>query len=236
MNKSELYRKAVKLKKETNRRLSRLNKGVDLNKGKYNPKTKRFERIGTITTYNKKGKKIRIKTTNVVNYKMGTWSTKALRNRINKYLSKKGEVIIPTKDNITTTDLVALIKAMNNFLKSKTSTIKGIQEVEKQTKQNIANILDVDFDDIDQEITDEEVNILYDFFNDEDFNYIVKEAGIPPSELIIAIHTAKYNHWSKERFLNEIKNYNPDNTRLLDLDIAEALENIYNKLIKYDIL
>lgn len=236
MNKNELYRKAVKLKRETNKRLSRLKKGVDINKGRYNPKTKRYERIGTITTYNKKGKRIRIKTTNIVNYKMGTWSTKKLTNRINKYLSKKGEVIIPTKDNITATDLIALIKAMNNFLSSKTSTIKGIQEVEKQTKQNIANILDVDFEDIDEEITDEEVNILYDFFNDEDFSYIVKEASIPPSDLMIAIHTAKTHNWTKERFLTEIKNYNPNNTRLLDLDVSEALERIYDKLIKYDIL
>lgn len=230
MNKNELRRKTEKLAKETNRRLARLEKGIDLNRGRYNPKTKRYERPDTIVAYNKKGKRIRIKSKRIVSYNMGTWASKKLDDKIGKFIINN-RVTIPKV--VTLTELTALNKAMQNFLKSKTSTISGIQEVEKTTKQNISNILETDVDDI---LDNEEVETIYNFFEDSDFSYIIKEANIPPSDLIIMMHTAKAENWTKERFISEIKNYNPDNTRLLDLDIAEKLEGIYDKLIKYDIL
>ena len=60
-----LYKKAIKQVEETNKRLKRLERGVDINKGRYNPKTKRFERTGNITIL-ENGKTRRIKTTQLL--------------------------------------------------------------------------------------------------------------------------------------------------------------------------
>ena len=73
---TQLYKQTEKLVDEANKRLKRLERGVDLNKGRYNPKTKRFERVGSYTIINDKGKRIRIKEKNIVKYKGNTWASK----------------------------------------------------------------------------------------------------------------------------------------------------------------
>lgn len=222
MNKNDLYKKTVKLARETNKRLKRLEKGIDINKGRYNPKTKRFERVGTVTITNKKGKKINLKTKKIVRFKSGTWASKKLYDKIGDYITNN-QISVPPKANRT--QLISLNKAMRNFLDSKTSTVSGIREIERQQKDNISNILG-DFDS--DEISNDEIETLYDFFEDKDFNSVTKEKNIMPSDMWITLTTAKEEKWSKEKYLKNIYNYNPD-LDMNDLDLKESLISIYNK-------
>lgn len=222
MNKNDLYKKTVKLARETNKRLKRLEKGIDINKGRYNPKTKRFERVGTVTITNKKGKKINLKTKKIVRFKSGTWASKKLYEKIGDYITNN-QISVPPKANRT--QLISLNKAMRNFLDSKTSTVSGIREIERQQKDNISNILG-DFDS--DEISNDEIETLYDFFEDKDFNNVTKEKNIMPSDMWITLTTAKEEKWTKEKYLKNIYNYNPD-LDMNDLDLKESLISIYNK-------
>lgn len=222
MNKNDLYKKTVKLARETNKRLKRLEKGIDINKGRYNPKTKRFERVGTVTITNKKGKKINLKTKKIVRFKSGTWASKKLYEKIGDYITNN-QISVPPKANRT--QLISLNKAMRNFLDSKTSTVAGIREIERQQKDNISNILG-DFDS--DEISNDEIETLYDFFEDKDFNNVTKEKNIMPSDMWITLTTAKEEKWTKEKYLKNIYNYNPD-LDMNDLDLKESLISIYNK-------
>lgn len=223
MNKDKLYRETLKLVKEANRRLARLEKGIDLNKGKYNPKTKRFERKDSIQIINKKGKSIRLKNVNRVSYPAGTWASKKLMDKVGVYLGGKVEV----KRTMSIHELTLLNKAIRNFLNSKTSTIKGIQEVEKQTKQNIINLItDVD----NPEISEEDVETLYSFFEDPDFNDVTKY--IPPSDLYIILNNSKEAQNNSKAFLNKIEKYIDKDSLNADSDMKDKLTRIYNKFIK----
>ena len=154
---------------QTNKRLKNLI--VDTNKGKYNPKTKRFERKGNITIIDSKGKKRTIKQTNIKDYR-GMFASKKLEEleSFNKRLNK-----IELTGNESKEQLLEINKLTENFLKSKTSTIKGIEEVEKGIKSNISEKLD-EFD-----LSPSEVDSLYKLYDDPDFTALRKY--LDPSEL-----------------------------------------------------
>lgn len=223
MNRDKLFRDTLKLIKETNRRLSRLERGVDINKGKYNPKTKRFERKDSQVIINKAGKRTRIKTTKIMRFPSGTWASKKLYDRISSSYIKNNRVSI--NKGISLTELRLVNKALKNFLNSKTSTVKGILEVEKQTKQNISNLVD-NFDE--EELSNEDVNTLYDFFSDSDFQDVIQY--IPPSDLYILLVDSKRNNDSNNDFLRKIEMYIDKDSLYSDSDMKDKLIRIYGKL------
>ena len=223
MNRNKLFRDTCKLIKEANRRLERLDRGVDLNKGKYNPKTKRFERKDSRVIINKSGKRTRIKTTKIMRFPRGTWASKKLYDRIGSSYIKNNQVSI--NKGISLTELRLVNKALKNFLDSKTSTIKGILEVEKQTKQNISNLVD-NFDE--EELSNEDVNTLYDFFTDSDFQDVIRY--IPPSDLYILLVDSKRNNDSNNDFLKKIEMYIDKDSLYSDRDMKDKLIRIYEKL------
>lgn len=154
---------------KTNRRLKSLIR--DVNKGVYNPKTKRFERKGTITIIDKNGNIRKIKSTNIKDYR-GKFASKKLEEleSFNKKLNK-----IELSGNESRDELLEINKLTENFLKSKTSTLSGIEEVEKGIKDNISAKLD-EFD-----MTPSEVDSLYTLYEDKDF--VALRKYLDPSEL-----------------------------------------------------
>lgn len=215
-----LYKKAIKQVEETNKRLKRLERGVDINKGRYNPKTKRFERTGNITIL-ENGKTRRIKTIQLLKYDVGTWASKKLTQRLESYYSKSTNRITLPK-GLKPAELRSIIKATKNFLKSQTSTPKGIKDVENKTKENIANIISDD-------ATSEEVETLYNFFTDSDFNQVTQY--IDPSELFVILNYCRENNISENGFLKQIENYVFSDSLYTDSDIQDALLRIYNKYV-----
>lgn len=225
---NKLYKDTVKLIKETNRRLSRLEKGVDLNKGRYNPKTKRFERKGDIILV-KDGKRVRLKVTKRARYPVGTWATKKLESRLSDIDINIRSNKIKISENINSNKLIKLNKALRLFLNSQTSTVSGIQEVEKQTKQNIRNILS-DFDEDTGDIfepSNKDIEKMYDLFGTDDMNTITDY--IPPSDFFVILNQAKEENDSNVKFLNRIRSILDDETVNKDDDLAEALVRTFNK-------
>lgn len=223
---NDLYIETSKLVRETNRRLERLERGVDLNKATYNPKTKRFERKGTYTIVTDTGKRVTMKPTKIVRYDVDSWAGKKLREKIStiKGATIKGKRV-KLSSKITIADLKATKKATSNFLKSKTSTNKGIKEVENRIKNTIKETVE----DEDIELSSQEVNTLYNFFEDKDFNYITKY--IDPSELMVILNEVASEGGTSDDFLRRIENYIYSESLYKDDDLVESLENIYNKYI-----
>lgn len=210
-----LYKRATRLVEQTNRRLKRLEKGIDLNRGKYNPKTKRFERKIKVA----KGSK---KITNYMKIKKGTFATKKLIDRLGGYYNvKQNRIVIP--DKIKTPELRLIIRSALNFLSSETSTLTGISDVEERVKNSISTITE-EYSELDSG----DVDTLYNFFEDQDFRDVSEQ--IPPSDLWVMLSDAKANDLNDEEFIERIKNYVfADNPSGLDLDMKEKLERIYNK-------
>lgn len=219
---NQLYKETKKLVDETNKRLERLEKGVDINKAKYNPKTKRFERSNTYTVISETGKRIKVKPTNVIRYNTNSWASKKLQAKLSQVAGVNPKDIKITK-NMNYAGLRAINKATKDFLNSKTSTIQGIRDVEKKTKENLADLVG-DFSGI----TNDDIETLYNFFEDPDYKYITQY--IDPSELDIILADAKSGEYSKDDFLRYIDNYVFKGI-YQDDDLVQALENIYNKFV-----
>lgn len=216
-----LYKETENQLKEVERRLKKLEKGVDLNRGTYNPKTKRFERKGTYQIRTETGELITMKPTKRVTYRSDSWAGKKLQEKLS---TVKGFNInkfkIPKK--ISPSDLRALNKALKNFLNSQTSTLKGIRDVEDTTRQGIKNLVS----DIDN-INNEDIETLYSFFNDKDFNYISQY--IDPSELMVLIAETRSEEGTSDDFLRKIENYIYSDSIYQDEDLVNSLEKVYNK-------
>lgn len=218
---NSLYKETENNLKEVKTKIKKLEKGMDLNRGTYNPKTKRFERKNTYTIITSSGKKVRIKPKNRVSYKANSWASKKLNEKLDSLGVNLKDLDIK---KLSKTQMKALNKAFDNFIESQTSTIKGILQVEESTKDSIRNLVS----DIDS-VTNEDVETLYTFFNDKDYNYITQY--IDPSELFIMLMETKDNGGSSDDFLRNIENYLYSDSLYKDEDLVQALENIYNKFI-----
>ena len=235
MNLNDLRKQVKSQVNRTNTRLNGLLK--DTNKGVYNPKTKRFERKGTITIIDRDGQRRKVKTTNVKDYR-GTFASKKLEelDSFNKKANK-----IELTGNESKEELMEINKLTENFLKSKTSTIKGIEEVEKEIKNNMSARLD------EYDMTPSEIDSLYKLYDDKDFTALRKY--LDPSELQALMMEVKefkeklkndeipftdeeINLAGLNKFRELFVNYAglDKNTAGLDQDLQDSLSSLYNKI------
>ena len=226
------------VKSQVNRTNTRL-KGLlkDTNKGLYNPKTKRFERKGTITIIDRDGKRRKVKTTNVKDYR-GTFASKKLEE-LDSFNKKANNIELT--GNESKEELMEINKLTENFLKSKTSTIKGIEEVEKEIKNNMSARLD------EYDMTPSEIDSLYKLYDDKDFTALRKY--LDPSELQALMMEVKefkeklkndeipftdeeINLAGLNKFTELFVNYAglDKNTAGLDQDLQDSLSSLYNKI------
>ena len=134
------------------------------------------------------------------------------------------EDINPVTNKDTNMKILATNKAIRNYLKSQTSTIKGIKKVETTTKNTIKNVVS-DFDT--EELSDKDINELYKYLSDPDFNYATQY--FDPSDLWINLAEIKSAGGNEEDFLRRIENYLSSDSLYKDDDLVESLTNIYNK-------
>lgn len=209
---------------QVNKRLSRLDRGIDVNKAVLNPRTGRFERQGTVTFINERGKRVRVKQKKLVSYK-GSFASKKL-SILDQYNENTNRITL--RGNESYQELIELDKATKNFLQSKTSTLSGIKEVEQGIKENIGNKLD------EYDLTKDEIETLYNFFEDEDFNYIRKY--IDPSDLWVFIESAKQSNMYVDDWLKTIEDYIGSEKFGRDEDLRDRLISLYNKAMGFDAL
>lgn len=209
---------------QVNRRLSRLDRGIDVNRAVLNPRTGRFERQGTITFINGRGKRVRVKQKKIVSYK-GSFASKKL-SILDQYNEDTNRITLKGTESYQ--ELIELDRATKKFLQSKTSTLSGIKEVEKSIKENIGNKLD------EYDLSKEEVETLYNFFEDEDFNYIRKY--IDPSDLWVFIESAKQGNVYVDDWLKTIEDYIGSEVFGRDEDLRDRLISLYNKAMGFNAL
>lgn len=152
------------------------------------------------------------------------WAGENLKNKTELNLIKawtsKG---IRVRKDMTMDQMKAVSKALDNFLKSKTSSVKGIRETMKKQQQGLRQTLQ----EQDIEITATESQTLYKFFEDKDFNYLTR--FIPPSDLYALLQDAKENNDTEDQFVKRIEQYIIIGE---DEDMRNSLRNIYNKYVR----
>lgn len=155
-------------------------------------------------------------------YKSGTWASKKLANRLSQNkvdMWKNGRIRLPKNPNKT--QLTAVNKAVNQFLRSKTSTKKGIQEVRRKQIESIKLRRSIE----DEDFTDEDAEDFYEMFGEDDFQYFADKIGA--SKLQEIIYDAIREDDSEDDFLSRLELY----IKLNDLDIREKAIRLYNKYV-----
>lgn len=156
-------------------------------------------------------------------YKSGTYASKKLANRLNttqlKAWTKGGKIKI--KKNATKTQLTAINKAVNQFLKSATSTKKGISHFKKVQIKNIKLRRSIE----DKDFTEEDAEDFFDMFGDNDFDFFASKIGA--STLQEIIYDAIKNNDSEDDFISRLELY----IEINDLDIREKAIRLYNKYV-----
>lgn len=208
--KQELYREVKKQVIETNKRLEKLSRGYDVNKAVRNPKTGRFERIS--------------KEVKRVSYESGTWASKKLIDRLEtSTLDAWSNGRVKIRENMTITQLRAVQKATSQFMTSKTSTLKGIQSVKESTKASLkATLSDEDLG----ELTDSEVETMYNMLSDTDFSFLSDKVGASTAWSLI--EDAKDNNDTEKGWINRLNRYAFE---INDVDMKAKALAIYNKYI-----
>lgn len=160
----------------------------------------------------------------------GTWASKKYINRITggklngniELIKRRGKVAgVRLKPSVTNTQLIAINKASQQFLVSKTSTIKGIKSVRGETIKSLKNSLS----DFDNEISDEDAEFLYDMLELKDMQDLVESFGA--STIWAVTQDAIESQDSEEEFLARFERQISD---LEDQDMKKKASKIYEYL------
>lgn len=156
--------------------------------------------------------------------KSGTWASRKLKNRLSTKRLKAWKFDrVNVGKNISTTDLKMIQKALEQFLNSKTSTKRGIEDAKDRVKESIKTTLNENGFDL----TDEEADTFYSMLEDEDFNYFADKVGASTMWAIMD-DAIEYNE-SDTKFANRIERYI---VTINDLDTLDKVQNLYNKYIR----
>lgn len=192
--KAELLDRARKSIEETNKRLRSLDRA-----GEYNTfaSKKLFERLGS-------GKLNILKKARKIN---------------------RGKVLgLKLNLGLNNTDLTAIIKATAQFLKSATSTTKGINIVAEKTKKSMYETLKIQGKDI----TMQDIEDYYDMLGDRDFDYFNDKVGA--SEMWVVIEDAVEHEDSATRFLKRLNDMSIIDA-MTDQDAKERALRLYTKYV-----
>ena len=164
----------------------------------------------------------RLRSLNRAGFKTGTWASKKLADRLgtnllNSYNKKSGRVKL--RKNATTRELTTINKSLVNFLNSETSTTKGIKDVRKRTIETLSKTLS----DVDNEVSYEDAEALYNMLEDKDFTSIVDDIGA--SEAWALFEESTERDETEVEFIIKMQAYLPnvkDNKRLYNTRLGRA--------------
>lgn len=158
-------------------------------------------------------------------YKKGTWASKKLLDRLSsknlQVVTRKGKIKFPK--SATRQQLLAINKAVTQFMESKTSTKKGIKSVRKQTIETLQGSLSRD----DVELSYEDAEKLYELFGDTDFHSIAEKIGA--SALQAVIEDSIDEDDDSNTFLKRLEMYG--GVEMGDLDLREKAISLHSKYV-----
>lgn len=155
----------------------------------------------------------------------GTWASKKLLKRIDTEVLKsweKGKA--KARKDLTATQMMAVNKAMRQFLASKTSKARGIRETKQKTIESLRRTLSREEDG---ELIDfEDAEFFYDMFGENDFDFFAEKVG--SSEMQMIIKDAIDERDNIDDWIERLGIY-----RLTEnLDMRERAIRLYNKYVK----
>ena len=161
---------------------------------------------------------------------------------INAISPYSGEISI--KKNMSNAQLNAVRRATKEFLSSKTSTIRGIENVKKEVKEGLKKV----FNDDRLNVSDKEINALYRIVEDKDLRTTAELIGA--STLWRLVIDARNKNMNKKEWNEQLKNYNINdlinknwdevmedyiekgNDLDIKFDVKSALDKIYKDVVK----
>lgn len=167
-----------------------------------------------------------------------SWASKKLRNKlsINPVQAWTDTGRIRVNKKMTIGQLRATIKATEQFLNSKTSTVKGIKDVIKRTKKSLSKTLEKNnifgAEEAEKEankLTEKEADILYDMLSEDYIKDLLPYIGA--SEMWGVVEDAKeMNIEEKDEFFELFNTYTSvDFTN--DLDMKEKITKIFERYV-----
>lgn len=159
----------------------------------------------------------------------GTWSVKLLRDKMdtNKIGAWKNNRLTISKD-MTRTQLIAVQRASSQFLASKTSTKKGVNEVREETKESLYRTLKMQDDDL----TKADIDDFYILLGDADARPFLKTDIMGGSALQIAISDAISYNDTEQQFLERMETF----INIADSELREKARRLYKKYVKPKVL
>lgn len=162
---------------------------------------------------------------------VNTWASKTLFNKVdtptlNIVSGNRINVNAITK-NKSVSQLNFIKKSLNDFKASKTSTIKGIESRVKDQRNFIAE--QTDNREFADELSEEEIEQIYEVFNDENYKKLTESGEYDSDEVFSFVTNAKEEQMGVNQFMRTIQMYSEDNP---DADTKRAFRNIYNKFVK----
>ena len=155
-----------------------------------------------------------------------SWATKKLKSRLSteklRAFSVNNRILLNKSMSIT--QLRAVKKATEQFLNSKTSTIKGIKSIKKETIKSLKETFENENEVI---LEDDEIESLYSILEDNDYNSI--SSFLPPSDIWVIINEARTEHYNQDTFLNKVEKYIDFGN---DITVRNNLISLYNKYVK----
>ena len=135
-------------------------------------------------------------------------------SKLENFLSRKNDIIVHTYD----IDKLNILKdLLNKFIKSKSSTIKGINNIRREQKIELGLTLDIE---------PEESSRLLEIFEDE--NYTTIQNVVPPSDIWALIVEAKEHNYTKDKFIDL---FEKNISTIPDDNFRSALQSIYDKYV-----
>lgn len=158
-----------------------------------------------------------------------SWASKRLFERLDssnlKVLNKarnKHILSIKINKNLSETQLIAIQKASVNFLRSETSSNRGIKNVEDSTKESMYKTLK----NKNENISKQDIEDYYDMLSDKDLTHYVDNFGA--STIWDIIEDAKEHNDNYNQFSDRINNYLEFGN---DEDFKVRVQRIYNKYV-----
>lgn len=129
------------------------------------------------------------------------------------------------KNNFNMTTITAIKKALNTFIDSEYSLVRGIKKINNMRRIEIAQRTDDKY--FASELSDEDINNIYKMFDEE--NYKKLSRSYSSATIFDLMLESKKENWSKDKLLNEFRTYSENG---IDKETKLAIEDILVRFMK----
>ena len=139
--------------------------------------------------------------------------------------TKAGYVSLKGISGKTQTQFTAINKAINEFMKNRTSTVKGFEALYSERRQELLNMFDDE--DFINNLSDKDIRRIYSVFQSNEYQRNDKKFD---SKTFFTLYTQAIDKkYDRARFIKEVNYYIDSGT---DMDLKEDIVSIYDQYIK----